>query len=47
MSFILDMPTRKWTCFYAVRKVTDNGSAAWRGAGLPALKPIRITKLKI
>lgn len=27
--------------------IAANGSAAWRGAGLSALKPIRITKLKI
>ena len=24
MYFILAMQTRKWICFYAVRKVTDN-----------------------
>ncbi len=34
MSFIRDMLIRKWTCFCAVRKVTDNGLGILRSVGL-------------
>ena len=36
---------RQWQSS-GVITLAGNGSAAWRGAGLPALKPIRITNFK-
>jgi hypothetical protein len=43
----LGCTTLCWWCLTVAHKLAPNGSAAWRGAGLSALKPIRITKLKI
>ena len=44
MYFILAMQTRKWICFYAVRKVTDNGKGLVFG-GDKKWKPTTNTKL--
>ena len=37
MFFIRGMVTGKWICFYAVRKVTDNGSVLGEGWALAVL----------
>ena len=46
MYFILAMQTRKWICFYAVRKVTDNGSRLGEVAEHKTSLELQIFKLR-